>query len=161
MSKLSECFLLDNTGGIALPLYDGNLNGRTYWATRYGVSSHDKNRYVNVPLFPFTDIEVDDRCVLLLLAAVNDNGWQNMNPHVDADEALQKRNLRLHRVLTSADHHLIPLGHRIAVAEPEHLGRLVESNGQRGVTLFTPEGVVGCKKKDRTAYEVILAGTFI
>jgi hypothetical protein len=156
MSKLTDCFLIEN--GVSVPVYDANPTGPTFIATRYGVSRAKETSLVRVPLFPFTDVEVEDRCAILLLEAAKYGGWANVSPYDLTTEIMfTNRGLVMYRVLSSADHHLIPPNRRIAVAEPEYVGRIVVSGNHRGVALLNPLGVIGCKKMPRTAFEVVLA----
>lgn len=155
--KISDCFLIDNSAGSA-NLYDADETVTTYFATRYGVSSQTKGRYVNVPIFPFADVEVEDRCVALLLEAIKETGWARRSPFENADDDFAKRDLRLQYVFSSSDHHLIPTGYRIAVAEPEQLGRIVlAGNNHRGIVLFNPAAVIGYSGRGKSSYECVLA----
>lgn len=161
MSKITDCFLLDNTEGAYLAVYDADKYHQTYLATRYGYSSQTGSDLVKVPLHPFTDVEVHDRCVLLLLEAAKAAGWRRKNAYEDAEDEFMRRDLRFHNMLSSADHHLIPQGQRIAVAEPEYLGRIVVSGNQRGVVLFNAAAVIGYKGRGRTAFEHVLDDNFL
>lgn len=160
MTSLIECFQVDNSTGSSVNVYEADPQRPTYYATRYGTSSWTGLRNVNVPLFHFSDVEVTDRCVLLLLEAAKDAGWRTRNPFEEAEDDFLRRDLRLQYVLSSSDHRLIPPGHRIAVAEPEQLGRIVVSNQQRGVVLFNPDAVIGYNYRGRSSYERVL-GDFL
>ncbi len=160
MSSITDCFLIDNTSAGPACVYDADRNVSTFFATRYGVSSQTGKGGINVPLFPFSDVEVEDRCVLLLLEAVRASGWASRSAYEKAEQDFARRELPLQRIISSADHHLIPPGHRIAVAEAEYIGRIVVANGQRGVVLFNPDGVIGYKGRGRTSYEHVL-GDFL
>lgn len=158
MSRVTDCFLLDPIGG-SMALYDAE-SSPTYVATRYGVEQRQTDR-VQIPLFEFTDVEVHDRCMILLLEAIKESGWLPRRAFEDADRVFAQRGLHTFCVLTSADHHLIPPGRRIAVAEPEYVGRIVDASGQRGrgVVLFNPQTVLGYKDPGRTSYEHLLGTT--
>ena len=164
MSKVTDCFLDDVGGGM--PLYDADPEVRTHFATATGISSQTGKRRIMVPLFMLSDQEVEDRAVQLLLEAVRDHGWMAKNPFQHADDDFRRRDLRLHSILTSADHHLIPKGWRIATAEPEQLGRIIRGasrwgdkpDSSRGLTLFNVDAVIGYKKRDRTAWNHVLNG---
>jgi hypothetical protein len=162
--SLIDCFLDDYGGG--LPVYDTDKTCRTYFATPEGISSQTGKGSMLVPCFQMTDQQVEDRIVQLLIAAVRDSGWKYKNPFEHAETDFRKRELHLKAILTSADHPLIPVGWRIATAEPEILGRVVAGGGQwgekptsdRGVVLFTPDAVIGYKKRDRTSWKHVLNG---
>jgi hypothetical protein len=173
MSKITDCFLIDNSTGIACNIYEIDPNRTAWHATRYGTAKYDHSsgrdrlaladkfprahRNVRVPMFPFSDVEVEDRCVLLLLDAAQAGGWRHKRVYEYAEWDLRKQDLRLHSVLSSADHHLIPPGLRIAVAEPEHVGRIVASGDQRGILLFDSAGVIGYTGRGLTAYEHVMS----
>lgn len=158
--SVAQCFQIDNSTGSSVNVYDVDRKGRTYLATRYGTSSQTGLTNINVPLYPFSDVEVEDRCVLLLLEAVKDAGWARRNAYEAAEVDFNKRDLRLRYVLSSSDHRLIPPGHRIAVAEAEYLGRIVVSGTQRGVVLFNPEAVIGYQYRGKSSYECVLSDDF-
>jgi hypothetical protein len=158
MRRLSDCFLRDDLSGM-LAVYDANKDGSTFLASKYGFTRHDNLSVVRVPLFPFTDVELEDRCALLILEAAKTSGWKRKSAFVDAEDEFAKRDYELSCVLTSADHHLIPSGRRIAVAHPEYIGRIVISGAgnQRGVVLWGTEAIVGYMGGARTSYEHVLA----
>jgi hypothetical protein len=157
MSKITDCFMVDNTEGAYLAVYEAEREVHTYYATRFGVQSQRGKACVRVPLYDFTPVELEDRCVLLLLEAAKAGDWQNRSAYEEADWDFQKRNLPCCRILTSSDHHLIPLGCRIAVSDPEAVGRVVESGSQRGVVLFNPKAVIGYRYVGKTSFEVVNA----
>jgi hypothetical protein len=157
MSKITDCFLKDNTSGAYIAVYDAAEDGPTYFASRHGISSQTGSPRISVPFFPFTDVEVEDRCVLLLLQAIKGVGPRLANPYEDAEWEFKKRDHKLHRVITSSDHHLIPQGMRIAVAEPEQVGNIIVSDLQRGVVLFNRDAVIGYKWQGVTAYQRVLS----
>ncbi len=160
LMKIRHTFLVDNTRGACLPVYEAQRDVRTLYATRYGFSSQKGKSSICVPLFPFTDVEVEDRIIILLLEAVREAGWNARNVYADAEDDFAKRDMSLRTILTSADHHLIPAGRMLALAYPEHLGYIVVSGDQRGVVLFNPTAVIGYKTRGRTAYEHVLSDLF-
>jgi hypothetical protein len=156
MSKITDCFIHENTTST-FALYDAYKDQPSFFATRYGSDITIGHQHVSVPFFPFSDVEINDRCVLLLLEAVRANGWKGRSAYEDAEDDFRKLDHRLFRVITSADHHLIPPGYRIACAEPEQVGRIVTAGGQTGIVLFDAQTVIGYKGRGRTAFEFVEA----
>lgn len=103
MSKATDCFQIDNTEGSYLAVYDAAREQRTYFATRWGVSSQVGKSAIRVPLFEFTDVEIHDRCVLLLLEAANNLGWRRKRAYEDAEMEFERRGYRMMTMLSSSD----------------------------------------------------------
>ena len=160
--KLIDCFLQDDLRG-AMPLYDHDPKMRAYFATDTGIGSQPPGKkHVIVPLFPFTDEELEDRAALLLLEAVKDWGWRyNKLPYIHAQATFPQRDLELYKVLSSSDSPRFRKGWRLAVAYPEFVGKVCYSGEKRGIALFNPDAVIGYKGRGPTAWKSVLDDDFL
>jgi hypothetical protein len=154
-SKILSLFEPDEA---ALPVY--NLEkGRVSFATDYGVSSRTvkKDERFAIPLYQFSDAEIEDRIVLLLLDSIRISGWRRNAPDPKHDFE-DVRDLNYHITLSSSDHRIIPESHYIAVAEPEFLGRVIThpKTGQRGAFLFNHRAVIGFRISKQPWYSVLM-----
>lgn len=164
VSKIEHCFVWDVGGGM--PVYDANPDGRTYFATEQGISSQTGKKRICVPLLTLTREQIEEKMILLLLEAVKDTGWKLNNPYEHAPGEFSRRGLELHQVLGHLDHPLIPNGWRLAITYPENVGTIVGGDGywgelpgtRRGACLWNPDGVIGYKKRGKTAWKFVSDG---